>query len=61
MKNILEFWNISVPELSERKILPGNPGPEVGDLTALIGLREQVFNDEIEYTFLLLFLIPCKI
>ncbi len=49
VKNILEFWNISVPELSERTILLGNPDPEVGDLADLIGLREQVFNDEIEY------------
>lgn len=54
VKNILEFWNISEPELSERTILSDKLYPDYhycgeDDLAKMSGLREQVFHDEIEY------------
>ncbi len=54
VKNILAFWNIDVPELSERTILSDNLYGQYhycgeDDLAQMVGLRDGVFNDEIEY------------
>jgi hypothetical protein len=54
VKNVLASWNISKPTLAERSIssynLAGNYH-ECGedDLAKMIGMRESLFNDEIEY------------
>jgi hypothetical protein len=54
VKNVLESWNISKPTLAERSIssysLAGNYH-ECGedDLAKMVGMRDSLFNDEIEY------------
>jgi hypothetical protein len=54
VKNVLESWNISKPTLAERSIssynLAGNyHACGEDDLAKMVGMRESLFNDEIEY------------
>jgi hypothetical protein len=54
VKNVLESWNISKPALANRSIssynLAGNYHYCGGDdLAKMVGMRDSVFNDEIEY------------
>lgn len=54
VRNVLSSWKIDMPELSERDILSENLYGNyhycgADDLAKMVGLREAVFNDEIEY------------
>jgi len=54
VRNVLDSWNISMPLLSERRILSKDLSDNYhycgeDDLAKMIGLRTAVFNDETEY------------
>lgn len=54
MKSVFEAWDISEPDLSKRNILTKNLSKNYhycgdDDLARMVGLRDIVFNDELEY------------
>lgn len=54
VKNVLESWNINIPALEERTISSVSLSDNYNccgedDLAQMIGLREKVFNDDLEY------------
>jgi hypothetical protein len=54
VKNALESWNISKPTLAERSISSYNLAGHyhysgADDLAKMVGMRDSLFNDEIEY------------